>query len=57
MALDLVRQHKDFGPIYDVLYRYYESNQQIKQAEELLPDESGKSISGLPVQESQPPQQ
>ena len=36
MALQLVERQKDFGPIYDILYRYYQSSQRADEAERLL---------------------
>jgi tetratricopeptide (TPR) repeat protein len=35
-ALQLVEKQKDFGPIYDILYRYYESSQRASEAEQLI---------------------
>lgn len=32
LALKLVEKQKDFGPIYDVLYRYYDSARRAKEA-------------------------
>jgi tetratricopeptide (TPR) repeat protein len=36
MALALIEQHKDFGPIYDVLYDRYMANKRVADAEKLL---------------------
>lgn len=36
LALALIDQHKDFGPIYDVLYNHYMASKRIADAEKLL---------------------